>query len=572
MGGFVLHDPDDKPLHILDEAELNRLYAERRVEWPEISEREIQDRSKADAFSKAIAVMQTTWFIIQCISRGATHLAITELEIVTVAFAALNGITYLLWWDKPVDVRVPVAVYLIMTPETGSAVQGGSLTGPNVANVDNIYTEDDMPVDPEAPTSPPQGQRADAHRPRSSDRVEICVEGAEGTGAIAATTPRRLRKKHLRRPIARGQNPHEHTSTIPDLHPVSEQPSDSNFAAPGMYDDDVTIPSLLSPAPTDHQVAASAPGEGMDYLLPPVERHDAGGSVPSSVVVPILGIDTDAAVLEENSSPNGPNANRTYEEDDPSVNSENYAPLPQAQQSDLTEHFAPTEQGTSAPEIEAIQIQLVDRVPPNPASYNSNTTDLPVLPVPRQEDWPNPLSTKRKGHSVAVGLLYALVWLPVRPFFRPLWDMLNQDDIIKSNDPTSVPTFYSPVKLGNIPDAFLPMAGAVVIFGGIHFTPWSFSFPTLVEKWLWRVSAICITGLPLLFISVTYAFHRSTKSSDHISASLSFKILYLFFVVASGTAYLVSRVSLLLLPLALLRDLPSSIFVEVKWTNILPHT
>lgn len=57
-----------------------------------VSEKEIQDRSKSDGLSKALVVVQTTWFIAQCISRKVQGFTITEIELVTVAFAFLNGI------------------------------------------------------------------------------------------------------------------------------------------------------------------------------------------------------------------------------------------------------------------------------------------------------------------------------------------------------------------------------------------------------------------------------------------------------------------------------------------------
>jgi hypothetical protein len=39
-------------------------------------------------------------------------LALTELEVVTLAYAVLNGITYFFWWDKPLDVQSPVVLHL----------------------------------------------------------------------------------------------------------------------------------------------------------------------------------------------------------------------------------------------------------------------------------------------------------------------------------------------------------------------------------------------------------------------------------------------------------------------------
>ena len=112
MGGFALHDADKSFLRVLDERTLKELDNAGEIEWPTITEKEIQDRSKADVFSKGIVLVQTTWFMVSCVSRFATKLAVTELEVVTLAFAMLNGITYWLWWDKPSDVRCTVPVYL----------------------------------------------------------------------------------------------------------------------------------------------------------------------------------------------------------------------------------------------------------------------------------------------------------------------------------------------------------------------------------------------------------------------------------------------------------------------------
>ena len=83
-----------------------------RDHWPNSSEKDIQDKSKGDSFSKGFAVLQTTWFVSQCIARGVAGLVVTELELATFAFAVLNGILYFLWWNKPLDVFRPVPIYL----------------------------------------------------------------------------------------------------------------------------------------------------------------------------------------------------------------------------------------------------------------------------------------------------------------------------------------------------------------------------------------------------------------------------------------------------------------------------
>jgi len=97
MGGLALHNADNSFLRVLDEQTLEELDKAGEVKWPTITENEIQDRSKADIFSKGIVLLQTTWFILQCVSRFDNKLAVTKLEVVTLSFAVLNGITYWLW-------------------------------------------------------------------------------------------------------------------------------------------------------------------------------------------------------------------------------------------------------------------------------------------------------------------------------------------------------------------------------------------------------------------------------------------------------------------------------------------
>jgi hypothetical protein len=78
---------------------------------PRTTEGDLKDRGKSDGISKAIVLLQTSWFIVQCIARYISHLPLTELEIITLAYAMLNSFIYVFWWDKPRDVRCPIRVY-----------------------------------------------------------------------------------------------------------------------------------------------------------------------------------------------------------------------------------------------------------------------------------------------------------------------------------------------------------------------------------------------------------------------------------------------------------------------------
>ena len=76
----------------------------------DILEEEIQDKSKGDFLSKAIAIGQTGWFVLQCLARRVEHLPLTDLELVTLAFASLNFVIYAIWWSKPIDVQQPYRI------------------------------------------------------------------------------------------------------------------------------------------------------------------------------------------------------------------------------------------------------------------------------------------------------------------------------------------------------------------------------------------------------------------------------------------------------------------------------
>jgi len=104
MGGFV---DGERALSLEDIEELVR---NEEIEYPIVSREEIQDRSKGDAVTKALVVLQTAWFLLQCVARASQHLALTELELATAAFAVLSIIMYVLWWDKPLDVQCPISV------------------------------------------------------------------------------------------------------------------------------------------------------------------------------------------------------------------------------------------------------------------------------------------------------------------------------------------------------------------------------------------------------------------------------------------------------------------------------
>ncbi|KAF3001605.1 hypothetical protein E8E14_006062 [Neopestalotiopsis sp. 37M] len=77
-----------------------------------LEEEDIKDRSKADPFTKAFALVQAGWLVLQSCARKSAGLQITELELMTMAFTVCALVTYILWWHKPFDAERSAIVSL----------------------------------------------------------------------------------------------------------------------------------------------------------------------------------------------------------------------------------------------------------------------------------------------------------------------------------------------------------------------------------------------------------------------------------------------------------------------------
>ncbi|KAF4451535.1 hypothetical protein F53441_5492 [Fusarium austroafricanum] len=77
-----------------------------------IPENEIKDLSKADVITKAFAITQCTWLVIQSIARRTQGYAISQLELATLAFIFCAVIMHIFWWNKPFDVETRRVIVL----------------------------------------------------------------------------------------------------------------------------------------------------------------------------------------------------------------------------------------------------------------------------------------------------------------------------------------------------------------------------------------------------------------------------------------------------------------------------
>ena len=77
---------------------------------PDVSETQIVDKSKADGLKKLLVCIQAAWFCTSCISRLATSLPISLLELNAMGHAACALLIYAMWWEKPLDVSEPTLI------------------------------------------------------------------------------------------------------------------------------------------------------------------------------------------------------------------------------------------------------------------------------------------------------------------------------------------------------------------------------------------------------------------------------------------------------------------------------
>ncbi|KAK0433776.1 hypothetical protein EV421DRAFT_1718183, partial [Armillaria borealis] len=117
---------------------------------------DIEDRSKTDALSKTLVIFQLLWFAVQYCARLILKLPITLLEISTLAFAIQSIISYIVWWDKPVNVQYQIRLEEHSSMDTGNSsdhllLHNAPTTGYNSASShDSPAIETSAPVDIES--------------------------------------------------------------------------------------------------------------------------------------------------------------------------------------------------------------------------------------------------------------------------------------------------------------------------------------------------------------------------------------------------------------------------------------
>jgi hypothetical protein len=131
------------------------------------------------------------------------------------------------------------------------------------------------------------------------------------------------------------------------------------------------------------------------------------------------------------------------------------------------------------------------------------------------------------------------------------------------DDTLRVPTFYSPTDAS---DGAVILIGVCisVVFGAVHCIAWSFYFATLQERWIWRISAVLVSGSPFAISALSFflTFFNNDTVMSYLIACVTFLMVCLYFI---------SRVVLLVLPFVALRAMLPDAYVGLNWIDFLPH-
>lgn len=118
---------------------------------------------------------------------------------------------------------------------------------------------------------------------------------------------------------------------------------------------------------------------------------------------------------------------------------------------------------------------------------------------------------------------------------------------------------------------------ASMAFGAIHVAAWFDYFPSQVEAWFWRCSAIYITSSGLLWAVINLVASMCKPFDDYWNrtrmAQPPFARSPALVVIGSicGSLYAIARIYLVIEAFASIRKLPTSAYQTPDWTQMIPH-
>jgi hypothetical protein len=102
------------------------------------------------------------------------------------------------------------------------------------------------------------------------------------------------------------------------------------------------------------------------------------------------------------------------------------------------------------------------------------------------------------------------------------------------------------------------------VYGSIHLTAWNFTFPSLLERIIWRISCIIIaSSAPGVFLTAIAVDRMDGRYIIKIFIALT---LWLIAGLYSG-----ARVFIIIESFISIRKLPLGVYVTVDWSKYIPH-
>ena len=115
------------------------------------------------------------------------------------------------------------------------------------------------------------------------------------------------------------------------------------------------------------------------------------------------------------------------------------------------------------------------------------------------------------------------------------------------------------------------------LYGGLHATAWNEYFPSTIEQWLWRSSAIYIGFCGGLWIVINYTAQKWAPLNRFWDGWVDGKKGWLHnaligtLVATCGLAFILARAYIVLEAFVSIRALPRAAYETPRWSQILPH-
>lgn len=126
---------------------------------------------------------------------------------------------------------------------------------------------------------------------------------------------------------------------------------------------------------------------------------------------------------------------------------------------------------------------------------------------------------------------------------------------------------FNPAKLDGKRIVSLGIDTLPVIYGACHVAAWNTTFPTPVERWLWRVASLVVACGPNIVSLLTDKNHGNATKHRKVGRRIHAELLWYILLLLTSIA----RMSLVTESFLSLRHVPSGAFKSTPWDDYWPH-